>query len=74
MKAMLYTGLAMELVGMIAGGVYLGNLVKEHYHIKFAPFLGFMVGFLGWAVRIFHILRKEMREAQQAEDENNESE
>lgn len=72
MKALLYTGLAMELVGMIAGGVYLGTLFEEHYQMEFAPLLGFMVGFGGWVVRILHIIKKEMREAEKlAEQEEN---
>lgn len=58
-KYLLFGSMGFELIGIILGGYYLGELLDQKYNSNGIIFVGLsIIGLIGWLIRIIWLVKK----------------
>jgi membrane protein DedA with SNARE-associated domain len=67
-RYIIFASIGFELVGLIVGSYYLGQMLDEQYHSGGLIFVGISLACLvGWLVRVIWMLRRIEKEDEKAE-------
>lgn len=70
-RYIIFAGIGFELVGLIIGCFYLGEILDQKYQTKGLIFVGLsFLALIGWLARVIWLLRRMQKEDEKAEAEN----
>ncbi len=68
-RYIIFASMGFELVGLILGCFFLGQMLDEKYQTRGLIFVGLtMLALVGWLVRIIWLLRRMQRQDEAAEE------
>jgi hypothetical protein len=71
-SGLVFIGLGFELFALVFGGLYLGELVDEHYDVGgYGQLIVLFSCLISWSFHFIFLIRKFMKDAEEFEEKQN---